>query len=99
MTESVRAASEPEMTRRIQLFMRRPWLDDLPEPPPLPLGYIVRAYEPDDLSTLATLLTRAFGDLWDEGQGRRRLVEAPDGEATQVIAHHDRRAAPGAARA
>src|SRR5947208_3160936 len=98
MTESVRPASEPGRTRRIQLFMRRPWLDDLPEPPALPPGYIVRAYEPDDLSTLATLLTRAFGDLWDEEQVRRRLVEAPDVEETYVLAHHDRLVATASAR-
>jgi len=98
MTESVRAASEPVRLRRIQLFMRRPWLDDLPEPPALPPGYIVRAYEPDDLSALATLLTRAFGDSWGEEQVRRRLVEAPDVEQIYVIAHQDRLVATASAR-
>jgi mycothiol synthase len=83
---------------RTRLFMRRPWLDDLPELPALPPGYILSAYEPDDLPALATLLTRAFGDQWGEEQVRHRLAEAPDVEAIYVIAHQDRLVATASAR-
>jgi mycothiol synthase len=78
--------------------MRRPWLDDLPEPPALPPGYTLRAYRSDDLPALATLLTRAFGDPWDEERVRRVLVEAPDVEETYLIAHQDRLVATASAR-
>ena len=101
MMESVaptdETSADPEWIRT-RLFMRRPWLDDLPAPPALPSGYILRAYEPDDLSALATLLTRAFGDPWDEERVRRVLIDAPDVEETYVIAHQDRLAATASAR-
>ena len=70
---------------RTRLFMRRPWLDDLPGPAALPAGYTLRAYEPKDLPALARLLTRAFEDLWDEERVRHVLIDAPDVEgAVQV---------------
>ena len=83
---------------RTRLFMRRPWLDDLPGPAALPPGYTLRVYGPDDLPALARLLTRAFEDLWDEERVRHVLIDAPDVEETYVIAHQDRLVATASAR-
>jgi mycothiol synthase len=101
MTERVVAADEARADDewvRTRLFMRRPWLDDLPAPAALPPGYALRAYRPDDRAALARLLTRSFGDLWDEERVRRVLTEAPDVEAIYVIAHEDRLVATASAR-
>lgn len=83
---------------RTRLFMRRPWLDDLPAPPALPPGYLLRLYEPGDLAGLATLLTRAFGETWDEPRVRERLAGAPDVQAIYVVAHDQRIVATASAR-
>lgn len=81
-----------------RLFMRRPWLDDLPTPPALPPGYILRRYEPADLGSLATVLTRAFGETWDEQRVCERLADAPDVQAIYVVAHEQRIVATASAR-
>src|SRR5438067_1888180 len=90
--------SETGRVKRTQLFMRRPWLDDLREPPAMPSGYALRAYQPADVPALATLLTRSFGYPWDEERVRRALVEAPDVEEIYVIAHPKRLVATASAR-
>lgn len=88
-------ATEWERTR---LFMRRPWLDELPGEPPLPGGARLRAATPDDCDPLATLLTRAFGEPWDAERVQRDLAEAPDVEAIYVVACEDRLLATASAR-
>lgn len=72
--------------RAHRLFMRRPWLDEFPTLPPLPAGYLLRPYEPDDLPRLATLLTRAFAEPWDERRVRDVLTDARDVDTVFVIA-------------
>lgn len=69
-----------------RLFMRRPWLDDLPEGPRLPEGYILRTYQAADLPPLARLLCRAFGDVsWDETRTARALLDDRSVLATYVV--------------
>jgi mycothiol synthase len=84
---------------RVRLFMRRPWLEDLPALA-VPAGCIVRAYRPGDLPALCTLLTRAFGETepWDEERVRRTLIDAGDVEETYVVAGGDRLLATASAR-
>jgi mycothiol synthase len=67
--------------------MRRPWLDDLPDGPPLPAGYALRTAQPADLPLLARLLDRAFGPgSWDEARTERTLRDDPSVLATYVLA-------------
>jgi mycothiol synthase len=84
---------------RTRLFMRRPWLGDLPVIA-VPESYTVRAYQHGDLPALCDLLTRAFGETepWDEGRVRRTLVDADDVEETYVVAESDRLLATASAR-
>lgn len=91
-------AATIDFWRRTRLFMRRPWLDDLPEPPALPPDYVLRRYEPADLEALATVLTRAFGETWDQQRVRERLADAPDVQATYVVARNRRIVATASAR-
>ncbi|MDB5075223.1 MAG: GCN5-like N-acetyltransferase [Chloroflexi bacterium] len=69
------------------ILMRRPDLEDIPELEPLPPDFALRRARPDEVSALATLLTRAFAVPWDDDLVRRRLSEAPDVEAIYVVAH------------
>ena len=78
--------------------MRRPSLDDLPPTPPLPEGYVLRAFEPGDLPGLAAILTVAFNTAWDEEKVRRDLSEAPDVDGVYVIAQGGSPVATASAR-
>lgn len=71
---------------RTRLFMRRPWLDDLPEAPAMPAGFALRRYVPADRAPLASLLSRAFDEAWTEAAVDERLAAAPDVEAIYVLA-------------
>jgi GNAT superfamily N-acetyltransferase len=92
--DSVRPSTSWESTR---LFMRRPWLEDLPVLA-VPAGCTVRAYQPGDLLALCTVLTRAFGDTSDEEHVRRKLIDAGDVEEIYVVAEGDRLLATASAR-
>lgn len=83
---------------RTRLCMRRPWLDDLPEAPSLPAGATLRAYQPADCHALAALLTRAFGETWDEARVLRDLAEASDVERVYVVAQGEGVLATASAR-
>jgi mycothiol synthase len=78
--------------------MRRPYLDELPDAPPLPPGYAVRPYEPADLAGLAEMLTAAYGVRWDEARVRRDLAEAPDVERIYLAVHDGTPVATASAR-
>jgi mycothiol synthase len=93
------SAAAPDLTwEQTRIFMRRPWLDDLPRPPALPAGATLRCYAPSDLMALAALLTRAFDETWDEGRVRSRLAGAPDVEAISVVAQGQTLMATASAR-
>ena len=64
MSESAPSAPEsaPDTWPNTRLLMRRPWLEDLPALRPLPEGYTLRRYRPDDSAALALLLSRAFAE-------------------------------------
>ena len=82
-----------------QLLMRRPRLDDLPPIPPLPPGFTLRTFEPQDLEPLAALLQRAFEDPnWTPEKVRQTLVDAPDVMKIYVIDHEGRPVATASAR-
>jgi mycothiol synthase len=83
---------------RTRLFMRRPWLDDLPKQPVLPPDYVLRTFQPSDAPALAALLTSAFETPWDEERVRCALSEAPDVEAIYVVAQRGRLVATASAR-
>ena len=68
-----------------QLFMRRPNLDDLPPPPPLPAGHGLRRATGGDAEALAAVLASAFGPEWTAGRVRQALLDAPDVETTFLI--------------
>ncbi len=81
------------------LFMRRPNLDDLPAPPALPDGYVLRAYEPGDLEGLAALLRAAFNDTeWTAAKVHSDLLDPPDVTKTYVIAAGSQIAATASVR-
>ena len=72
------------MTRH--LFMRRPNLDDLPSLPPLPPGYILREFRPNDLDALSNMMRLAFeDDQWTSERMKRVLTEAPDVKKVFVV--------------
>ncbi len=91
MSERVAASAETPVEEpsweQSRLFMRRPWLDDLPAGPALPSGYVLRTYQSADLPLLARLLNRAFGaGSWDEARTERALLDDPSVLATYVVA-------------
>ena len=96
MTTLVNTAVDDGLQTR--LFMRRPWLYDLPELPVLPQGYTWRVYQPGDLPALAVLLTRAFEDGWDDERVRREVTTAPGVDAVYVMTHQDDMVAMASAR-
>ena len=70
------------------LLMRRPYLRDIPESPRLPDGYDLHLFGPaDKLSSLATTLTAAFEESWDEARARSVLTENRDVLAVYVVTH------------
>lgn len=71
-----------------QLFMRRPDLENLPEPP-LPPGYELRLARSEDDAALAEVMISAFGPDWSVERVRRELLDAEDVKATYVVAHGD----------
>jgi mycothiol synthase len=82
-----------------QLLMRRPNLDDLPEIPPLPPGYVLREFQPDDLEPVAALMRAAFDDpQWTPEKFNAALIEAPDVKKTFVIAYEGTPVATASAR-
>ncbi len=73
-----------------QLMMRRPHLDAIPAPAPLPAGYALPPLrEGEDLAPLAATLAAAFADRWDE---------APDVRAVYAVIWRDRPVATAASR-
>ena len=69
-----------------QLVMRRPNLEDLPEVPALPPGFVLREFELSDAEALAALLQKAFeDDTWTVERLRSDLIEASDVRKIFVI--------------
>jgi len=68
------AAHGADVWTSTRLFMRHPSLAEIPPLPEPPAGYVLRGYQSDDGPGLAALLTRAFGDAWDEARVRRDLA-------------------------
>lgn len=81
------------------LLLRRPHLIDIPHAAPLPEGYALRSSTGDrDLADLATILSAAFADPWDEERVRRDLTEAPDVQAVYVATWQGRAVATASSR-
>lgn len=72
-----------------QLQMRRPNLDHLPEAPPLPDGYELREFGPDDSEQdLCDTLQSAFPETaWSVERVREQLTASPAVLATYVVIH------------
>jgi mycothiol synthase len=82
MIGSMTNASEPNVR------MRRPTLEQLPTPSPLPASYELHALTTkDNVRGLAALLTTAFNDPWDEVRTRAELTQAPDVYAVYVVTY------------
>jgi mycothiol synthase len=71
------------------MFMRRPNLADLPEPPPLPVGYALRRAGADDVDGIAATMASAFGPDWTADRVREALLDAPDVPETYVVTFGD----------
>src|ERR1700694_4891675 len=80
-------------TQYEQLLMRRPWLEDLPQPLPLPEGFCTRTASDADASALANMLTVAYNEPWDAERVRRELTAAPDVQAVYVVVDRTTQAA------
>ena len=77
--------SEKDITIR----MRRPTLADLPDVPGLPQGYTLHQFnDQHSLESLATALTKAFDELWDETRVKTDLTEARDVLAVYIVTHN-----------
>lgn len=83
---------------QIQIFMRRPNLDDLPPLPPLPAGHELRAARAADAAGLAAVLASAFGPEWTVDHVHRELLGAPDVRTTFVVTEHGIPVATASAR-
>jgi mycothiol synthase len=82
-----------------QLLMRRPNLENLPPIPPLPEGYVLRLYAPEDLPGLFALLQAAFEEQgWTAEKVVESLVDAPDVKRVFVIARDGEIAATASCR-
>jgi mycothiol synthase len=75
----------------VQLLMRRPDLNDLPELPPLPTGYTLREGRAGDLEGLARLLTAAYPEMrenpWTAEKAHRALFADTTVQKVWVIDH------------
>ena len=81
------------------LLMRLPSLDKIPPIPPLPEGYLLREYRPEDLSALADMMQLAFEDReWTPTTFSERLIDAQDVKKTYVIEFAGRPVATASAR-
>jgi mycothiol synthase len=76
--------------QKAQLVMLRPHLNDLPEVPPLPSGYLLRTYAESDMPSLIATLADSFNEYWDAARVARELTAAPDVQTVHVVAHDDR---------
>jgi mycothiol synthase len=82
----------------MQLFMRRPHLDNLPQHSPLPEGYNLHLMTPEEWNGVANVLQTAFEDAWDIARVQREFVDAPDVIETYVITHNGEVVATASAR-
>ena len=78
------------MGQKAQLVMLRPHLDDLPEAPPLPRGYLLRTYQDSDMPSLVATLADSFHEYWDDARVALELTAAPDVQTVYVVVHDDR---------
>jgi mycothiol synthase len=76
--------------QKAQLVMLRPHLDDLPEAPPLPRGYLLRTYQDSDMPSLVATLADSFHEYWDDARVALELTAAPDVQTVYVVVHDDR---------
>ncbi len=82
-----------------QLLMRRPDLLDIPDAAPLQEGYVLRLADgAEDVRPLASTLSAAFGEPWDEVRVRSSLTETPDIRAVYVVARDGRPVATASSR-
>jgi mycothiol synthase len=66
--------------------MRRLDLNNLPVPPPLPEGYLLRPLRPDDRLALTRLMRAAFPEMtWDEARTAQELEADPNVKCTFVV--------------
>ncbi len=72
-----------------QLLMRRPNLDNLPDPPSLPDGYNLRPFGSDDSEAeLCATLQSAFPEeTWSVERVREQLTASPTVKVTYVVNH------------
>jgi mycothiol synthase len=74
------------MASMTHIMMRRPHLFNIPEIPPLPEGYILRAFKDEsNLASLASTLSAAFNEPWSEERVRHKLTEASDVKAVYTV--------------
>ncbi|HEY0865833.1 MAG TPA: GNAT family N-acetyltransferase [Fimbriimonas sp.] len=70
-----------------QLLMLRPSLDDLPDLPPLPEGYLLRRGSPADAESMGTMMTLAYQEPFGAEWCNKTLLEHPDVYATFLVSH------------
>jgi mycothiol synthase len=74
----------------MQLFMRRPDLNNLPAIPELPAGYILQERQERDDETLAALLSLTFEDPnWSAERVRQEFVTSTHVQKMFVITYKD----------
>lgn len=66
--------------------MGRADLDNLPLHPPLPEGYLLRTFLPDDICGLTTLMQVAFPEIdWNEARTEREFIADANVRQTFII--------------